>query len=325
MLKNRYSHNSDDVFIRTLYASLSETLTETVSYIQLENNNKKTIKKVKFVLSATGQERFLYYYFSGKNYETCEELVEGSFDEVPRGIYTLKDNNIQTSELTSPYTYIDIFLEDDNGAIKKYKANIVGIPLKFTVSIDIMTNTANEQQKIWQSIIEELIFTKKFRFIYKGVVIESMISFSENLNNEKLFEFQTGKQSENIKMTLSLDIESYYPKIIKKYGADNLIKEFKTTVESGTGIEIYNTLYDGKMSGRIYDENLEPVSETIKLIDNTGTIIQSCVLEDGYFLFTKIPSKSGYILKTSGDIILQKNITIYPDENKSFDIYYSEL
>jgi hypothetical protein len=71
----KYKKNSDDIFMRSVYAGLTETLTNITKYVQLQNDTTKKMIRVHFYLSAPGQERFLYYYFSGKNYETCEEFV----------------------------------------------------------------------------------------------------------------------------------------------------------------------------------------------------------------------------------------------------------
>lgn len=325
-IKYKYQRNSDDIFLRHVFAGLTETLTDRVKYTQVESDDVKRVITVPFYFSTTGQERFLHYYFSGKDYETCEEYVEGSFDVVPRGVLTLENSGINSGEITSPFSRGIFYEVDDTGAILSYSSYIKSVPLRVNFSLEIRTSTQNENWKLYQSIIKELYFVRRFNFLYNGLVVPAQVSFPDNIENEgKLFKFTYG-ELEKPTQKLSLECETYLPVIDDdaKIFSGNRINVFKHNyIDSNNEDQVENLeleLY-GRLGGRIlYEEGATPYEGTINLIDASNTVISSATLEDGYYFFNKISPKIGYRIEDQEtSTILKDDIVVYPNDNRHLD------
>lgn len=319
----KYKKNSDDIFMRSVYAGLTETLTNITKYAQIENNDTKKMIRVPFYLSATGQERFLYYYFSGKNYETCEEYIEGSYDIVPRGVLTFGGFTIASSEITSPHARAEFFEVDKEGNVLTYSAQISSIPLKMSFTLEILSSTENERMKISQSLIEELYFVRKFHFYYQGIVVPAQISFPDESGYEgKNLTYSYG-DVENPRQKLTIDCETYLPKkrenskMFKGHRMNRFIHSYDS---DNSEIEILNTESFGRLSGRILNEvNLTPFTKNLNLVNAKNEIHSFSNIEDGYFFFNKISPNTGYRIEDVDGNILKRDIVIYPNDNKELD------
>lgn len=325
-LKYKYKQNSDDIFLRHVFAGLTETLTDKVNYTQIESDTSKRVIRVPFYLRATGQERFLHYYFSGKDYETCEEYIEGSFDVVPRGVLSLESSGIVSGETTSPHARGNFYEVDEDGNILQYSAYIKSIPMRLSFTLEIRTATMNELWKIYQSVIRELYFVRRFNFFYNGLVVPAQVSFPDNQETEgKQFKFTYGELEKPIQR-VQIECETYMP-ILKDEGrmfAGSRIEVFKHDYQPDgipdTEEKLEYELY-GKMGGRIlYEDGGEPFEGTISLIDAENTVISESNVIDGYYLFTKISPKIGYRIEDqSNSTTLKEDIAIYPNANRSVD------
>lgn len=322
-LNYKYKKNSDDIFMRSVYAGLTETLTNVTKYVQIENDNARKMIRVPFYLSATGQERFLYYYFSGKNYETCEEYVEGSYDVVPRGVLTFDGFTISSSEITSPHARAEFFEVDTEGKVLTYSSKIASIPLKMSFTLEVLSSTENERMKISQSLIEELYFVRKFHFYYQGLVVPAQISFPDEGGYEgKNFVYTYG-DVENPRQKLSIDCETYLPRKQEdsKMFKGHRIKKFIHTYESDNSeIETIHTEMYGRMGGRILNEtDLEPFTKNVNLINEENEVIATSEITDGYYFFNKVSPNTGYRIEDVDSNVLKRDIVIYPDDNKELD------
>lgn len=320
MLKNKYSKNSDDIFLRYLIAGISETLSDVISYDQIESDTVTNTYTVPVMLSGTGQERFLQYYFNDKNYEVCESQIEGSFDQVPRGVITYNGNSINTNNNTSPYSRGDVFEVDENGKIRMYNSNIQGIPINLTISFEVWTNSVAEQWKIWQSLIKSLYYTKQFKFIFDGCIVPCTIAFPDEIQQEKLIEFKNGADKDKMLLKTSLDIETYLPILTDKRFKGTRIKKFYTRTEVPTEeYETIETYYKGVIKGQLlYDDDLSPLQGTLTLTnandtDNTNDLTAE-LDDDGYFAFHDVESRTGYILKDGDGVVIKRKIHLLPNE-----------
>ena len=322
----KYRKNSDEIFLRSLFAGMTETLTNKVSYTQIESDTNKRIIRVPFYLRATGQEGFLHYYFSGKDYETCEEYVEGSFDVVPRGVLSLDSSGIVSNEITSPHSRGDIFEVDNSGRILQHSAYINGIPLKLNFTLEIRTSTMSELWKIYQSIIKELHFTKKFSFIYSGLIVPARVSFPDSMETDgKMFKFTYGEMEKPVQR-IQLECESYLPVVDddSKIFSGNRITKFEHSYITDEKIGIEESIdyeFYAKIGGRIlYENGANPYPNNVTLLDSDGNIEGTCEINDGYYLFTKVSPKGGYrIIDSISEETLKKDIVVFPVENKHID------
>jgi len=322
-LNYKYKKNSDDIFMRSVYAGLTETLTNVTKYVQIEDDNTKKMIRVPFYLSATGQERFLYYYFSGKNYETCEEFVEGSYDVVPRGVITFDGFTIASSEITSPHARAEFFEVDNDGKVLTYSAIISSIPLKMSFTLEILSSTENERMKISQSLIEELYFVRKFHFYYQGIVVPAQISFPDSGGYEGKNLVYSYGDIENPRQKLTIECETYLPrknedsKMFKGHRISKFIHSYDT---NNSDIETINTEMYGRLSGRILNEtDLEPFTKNLQLINAENEVHSVSNIQDGYYFFNKISPNTGYRIEDTDSNVLKRDIVIYPKDNKELD------
>jgi len=319
----KYKKNSDDIFMRSVYAGLTETLTNITKYVQLQDDTTKKMIRVPFYLSATGQERFLYYYFSGKNYETCEEFVEGSYDVVPRGVLTFNGFTIASSEITSPHARAEFFEVDDEGRVLTYSAQIAPIPLKMSFVLEILSSTENERMKISQSLIEELYFVRKFHFYYQGIVVPAQISFPDEAGYEGKNLVYSYGDIENPRQKLTIDCETYLPrkrensKMFKGHRINKFIHSYDP---NNSDIETINTEMYGRLSGRILNVlDLSPFTKNIQLINSANEVQSTSNIEDGYYFFNKISPNTGYRIEDMDSNVLKRDVVIYPNDNKELD------
>lgn len=322
-INQEYVQNSDEIFIRALFASVTQTLTNTVSYFQIENDTTKREIKVPFYLRATGQERFLQYYFSGADQELCEKFIEGSIDIIPRGIINIDGFPIRTNELTSRFSRAEFFKVDEDGVYNTYSAQISSIPFSSSFTLTILTDTQNEAFKITQSLINQLYFTKKFTFIYEGFIVPAVILFPDDIALEKRIEFSYGDGSmDKPTLTLNLEVQTFLPTFADKTKTSiaRRITKFITSYNIDDQTEVLELEKDCILSGRItYKANTAPMIGTVSLYNNKNEFVESTTLEDGYYQFINLTARRGYKIKSEDNTVLQKNINLYPSDDRSFD------
>lgn len=317
-----YLQNSTDIFLRSLFAGVTQTLTNKTKYIQIESDTVKREIEVPFYLRATGQERFLQYHFSGEDQELCEDMIEGSFDVIPRGVLNIEGFPIRTNEITSRFSRAEFFVTDEEGVYNTYSAHVSSIPFAVSCSLTIHTDTQNEMFKIVESLIGSLYWTIKFDIIYKGFIIPALILFPDDMSAEKRLEFSYGDGSmDKPSLTLNLEVQTYLPTFSDKTrtSISRRITKFITNYDVNGEAEVVTLEKDCILSGRItHKANSNPYSGSIGLYNNKNEFIEDTTLEDGYYEFINLQARRGYKIK-SGDVVIQKNINLYPSEDKSFD------
>lgn len=315
MIKHKYTQNSDDVFLRYLFAGVTEKLNNIMKFSQIESDDIKKEISVPVYLGATGSERFLQYYFSDKNYEVCEyEFVEGSFDVIPRGHVSLTNSDLNSSNNTSSFARADIYEADENGYILEYDALVAMVPVLATISLEILCNNQVEQMKIWQSLIKSFYWTRNFNFVFDGVIIPTEIMFPDNPERNKTLEWKNNGSMDYLILKTPLSIETYLPIVTDKHFKGNRIEVFSTGYTNSGDTEVAETKYTASIQGQIKYENSNlPYIGNIELTnDNDPDFTMITTLNDGYFLFTNVPARTGYRLKNSNSNTLQKKIHLTP-------------
>lgn len=317
MIKYKYKKNSDDLFLRTILAGISETLNGIVSFYQIEDDNTKKKIDVPIYIKSTGHERFLQYYFSDKNYQVCEEemIVEGSFDVIPRGILTIQSSPINSQGKTSNFARGDVFEVDDEGYVRAYNAQIASIPISLTGQLEILTNSESEQMKVWQNTIKSLFFTEKFNVIFDGVIVSSEISFSDNIERNKNIEFRSGEKNDTLIIRISFDVETYLPIITEKMFKGHRIEVFKNTTDIRGEIEKTEVMFQGIIQGRLTDDETGNaiIGSVFLKNENDNSLNKECVLEDGYFLFENVQARTGYKIVDDTGYTIKNKINVLPE------------
>ena len=319
----KYKHNGSDTYSRSLYASISEIIKDSISYTQIEDNNtrKKIIPPV--IFSGTGSKSFLQYYFSDNNYTVCEEdvKIEGSYDVIPRVTIKKEGLNILSNNVTSPYGFGELFKVDDDGNLKMYSGTIQGIPLKTDFALEILCNSLSEQDKIWENLVRGLYWQRRGAFIYDGVLCTLSIAFPDNTEKNKLFEFRSLDATENFIIKCNIEVECYLPIVTNLSFSGNKIRKFITTIrpdeveEDVTELE-YTTTLTGLVTN-LSDDSPYLGDLILKNLNGSEHFIMQTKSDDGYFHWENIPSKMGYMITDLDGNIFKKGIHLLPNENRS--------
>lgn len=319
----KYRFNADDIFIRSVFASISETLTNRLSYFQIEEDDVRVKKPVPIYLSATGDERFLQYHFSGVDRETCETFVEGTIDKIPRGVIKIDNVTIDRSQLTSDFGKGRIYETDENGNVKLFTAEVRAIPLTIPINLKIVGDTINEVWKIFDNLLDTLYFNQKFRFLYKGIVCEGNINFPDAPLENKVFEFSYGTSTEKPALNVALDVVTYKPSVKEKtrYSNDKRIQRFETTIAIDNQVyEERVTEYTGLLSGTlVYSSNGNPLTGNVTLHRGQETVQTSVLDINGEFTFNNVPAKNNYKIKYDTTTI-RGGIIVLPESNSSLEL-----
>jgi len=321
----KYRKNGDDTYSRSLYASISEIIRDSVSYKQIESDN--TVRKITppVIFSGTGSKNFLQYYFSDRNYTVCEDEIklEGSYDVIPRVTIKKESIDILSVNTTSPYALGDVIRTEDDGKVKMYKGTIQSIPLKYNLSLEILCNSLSEQDRIWESLTKNLYWQRRGAFLYDGVICSYSIAFPDNTEKNKTYEFRSLDAIENFIIKVNIETECYLPIVNNEVFAGNRIRKFETTFtldESQT--ELLETEYTGSIQGRVLYYDGSSYNRTIKLknLNTEEQYVETTIGEDGYFLFVDVPSRMGYFITDADNNTLKKSIHLLPNEIKEIDI-----
>lgn len=318
-----YRYNADDIFIRSVFASISETLTNRLSYYQIEDDETRVKKSVPIYLSATGDERFLQYHFSGVDRETCETFTEGSIDKIPRGVIKIDNVSIDRSQLTSDFGKGRIYETDEDGNVKLFTAEVRAIPLTIPINLKIIGDTINEVWKIFDNLLDVMYFNQKFRFLYKGIVCEGNINFPDSPLEAKVFEFSYGTNLDKPSLNIGLDVITYKPSVKEKtkYSNAKKIQRFETTITMDDQVsEERITQYTGLLSGTlVYSSNGNPLTGNVTLHRGQETVQTSSLDLNGEFIFNNVPAKNNYKIKYDTTLV-RGGIVVLPESNSSLDL-----
>ncbi len=316
-VKFKYRYNSDNIFVRVFLATLTEFLTERAEYTQVENDD--TIKRIKvpFYVRATGDERFLYYHFSGENYENCEEkYVEGSIDKLPRGIISIESSSISREFLANPFSNCEFVETDDDGNLKSYRSEFSPIPLNFSMNLKIVGDTLNEVYKIFEKLLEVLYFNQTFHFMYNGMVVFANANFPDSISLEgKTFEFSYGNNIDRPSLNLPLECITFLPVIdkSKKIPITSRIEKFETSTFIKDTQEVsYSETYErSTISGKVYYANSKPYTGNLTLYDKNSNIVSySYPNSDGEFNFVNLKTGINYKINNADGNVICRGIAL---------------
>ena len=237
--------NYTEVFFRDLTMCLLDTLEGRVKWIN--NFSKGDVEvTVPFYYSLSGDERFLLDSFQDDIVST-NRFVELNSDIIPRGHITLTNWTTRSDEFRNP----NIWLRDinqENKTLKTALKKVRAIPVTANYDLTILLKTEIDTFKCSQSILNTLWLYKYMFFEYNYMNIDAFLLIPDDKNIEMVREKNLTSDN-NIKMTLNLSVQTYYPAFLE----DQTIEPFRT--------KWYNniiTLRDQR--GRSSNENPDNVS-----------------------------------------------------------------
>lgn len=210
-IRNR---NVEDVFLRNSTIGLLDKCNKAVNIDQYYKDEPSSFK-VPVYYNNGGDENFMRDFFI-KIPDTCKiPQAEGNYDVVPRGILTLQDFQVKTSDFTNKFvrgTYRQEERNDnDQTVINAYSARLFSLPLILTYELKFRTSTINQTFKIVQGIWDELYKHNVFFFQYRGIRIPGQAFFEDDGNpspKERPFDYTSKNKME---FKTQIQIETYYP------------------------------------------------------------------------------------------------------------------
>lgn len=236
-------YNTDDVFFRGVILGLLTKLNETITYKQLDSEQKERIIYIPFFYSMVGDESFLQDFYL--SYEDCDgkpAFAEGNYDVVPRGIIELTNVSIDTSAATSKFvrgSYVKEIIKEEGSEMKTFSSYLNPIPLKLTFDVKIKTNTTLDAFKIQQSCIEILYKRFVYYFNYHNVRVPVQVVLPDAFPNKQPNTFTITYNSlhgEAFTLNFNLDLETYLPQfdyVTEKFRGNLMQGGIKLNVEIG--------------------------------------------------------------------------------------------
>lgn len=206
----------------------------------LYNINQKLILRgisIPHYIPNTGDD-IMYLEIKGQDHSIERPLIGGQmpvvsnedfmYSQIPRCMVQPTGINIQTDQLTSPYSYgrFEVEVED---MIYMFRSEFRRIPVVVSYSLKYYLDSFTDAISVSQQLINKLAFINNFDFTYLGNVLKASYMLPSDINTEFQIEFD-GLSQENKYRTISLDIEVntnipiIYPETI--IPADNYIKGF---------------------------------------------------------------------------------------------------
>jgi hypothetical protein len=209
--------NTDDIFLRNLAIAVLDLLNGETQ-IDLARNNVVQSYAVPFFYNYGTDEGFLKDFYVGLPDNCRVPVAEGTYDIIPRGIVTLSSFQVKSGDITNKFVRGN-FAEDGTNAAGEitYEAKsalLYSLPLQVKFDVKVIVDNLNKTFKVAESLMDLNYSNRVVYFQYKGVRIPAQIQFPESESFDKQYKF-TYSDNNKINLTLSLNIETYFPSFEK--------------------------------------------------------------------------------------------------------------
>jgi len=202
-------YNNEDILIRAVLAGLLDVLNNHIEYKQVWATDDVETVKVPWFYNQSGDERFMQDFYT--HYAEClpPRPVDGNFDMIPRGIITYAGSTINAQRITSRYVQ-GRYVKEVDGKLESYVSFLYSIPLQIRIDCEMWIDRQITALKLEQEIRETFYKTVTYYVYYKGLRVGCTVGFPEDIAIEKNIQYSF-EQDNKIKLTFSLEIESYQP------------------------------------------------------------------------------------------------------------------
>ena len=199
--------NFDDTFYRDLTVCVLDTLEGTVKWVNRFSSGNYAVN-VPFFYSLTGDERFLLDSFQD-DIVSGERKTELNTDIRPRGHITLKSFNTVSDEFANPNVWLKTVVENE-AEVRKILSKVRAVPIIANYDLEITLESELDTFKCSQALMDTLWMYRFMYFEYNFMNIDAVILMPDDaaveINREK-----TMDSSNDIKMTVSFQVKTYYP------------------------------------------------------------------------------------------------------------------
>jgi len=202
--------NFDDVFFRDLTVCVLDTLEGRLNWINRFSSGDVSVS-VPIYYSMTGDDRFLLDSFQD-DIVSENRYVELNTDQIPRGHLTLTNFNIRSDEFRNPNVWLRSVVEDDT-EVKKLLKQVRAIPITATYDLTILLKNEVDIFKCSQEIMNTLWLYRFMYFEYNYMNIDAIMLMPDTetiqIQREKNL-----KSDDTVKLTLSIEVQTYYPSFV---------------------------------------------------------------------------------------------------------------
>lgn len=199
--------NFEDVFFRDLTVCVLDTLEGEIKWVNRFTSGDRVVN-VPFYYSMTGDERFLLDSFTD-DVVSNSRYVDLNTDIVPRGHLTLTSYEIRSDEFANPNVWLKMVVEN-NEEIRKYLTKLRAIPITAKYDLTILLSSEIDTFKCSQAIMDTLWLYRFMYFEHNFMNIDAVMQIPDS-NNIEINREKTLTSDDKIKLTVSFDVQTYYP------------------------------------------------------------------------------------------------------------------
>jgi hypothetical protein len=217
--------NMNDVFFRDLTVCLLDTLEGEIRWVNRFSSGDREVN-VPFYYSMTGDERFLMDSFSD-DIVSNNRFVEVNTDMIPRGHLTMTGFDIRSDEFANPNVWLKMVIENKE-EIRKILTKVRAIPITAKYDLVILLSSEIDIFKCSQAIMNTIWLYRFMYFEYNFMNIDAVMLVPDS--NSVEINREISLTSENtIKLTLSFEVQTYYPAFRQPRFDDSLTPDDKNT------------------------------------------------------------------------------------------------
>ena len=239
--------NFEDVFFRDLTVCVLDTLEGEIKWVNRFTSGDRVVN-VPFYYSMTGDERFLLDSFTD-DVVSNSRYVDLNTDIVPRGHLTLTSYEIRSDEFANPNVWLKMVVEN-NEEIRKYLTKLRAIPITAKYDLTILLSSEIDTFKCSQAIMDTLWLYRFMYFEHNFMNIDAVMQIPDS-NNIEINREKTLTSDDKIKLTVSFDVQTYYPAFRKPRLPDVVPYNLQTDYLNkniDVKIELFKTTDDVKFS-----------------------------------------------------------------------------
>lgn len=200
-------YNFDDVFFRDLTICVLDTLEGEIRWTNRFSSGD-VIVDVPFYYSMSGDERFLLDSFSD-DVVSDNRMTELNTDIIPRGHLTLTGFDIRSDEFSNPNVWLKAVVEDKE-EIRKNLVKIRAVPVTVKYDLGILLSSEIDIFKCSQAIMDTLWIYRFMYFEYNFMNIDAAMLIPDS-NQVEIVREKNMTSDNMIKLTLSFEVQTYYP------------------------------------------------------------------------------------------------------------------
>lgn len=212
--ENIRNENVNDIFLRNATLSLLDLLNRNI-IIELRRDDKIEKHEIPVFYNFSGDAAFMQDFFVDiPNDCKYPNFAEGNYDQVPRGIVTLQNFSIKSTDITNKFVRGSFLQEqrDVNGQkqLKAFSARMMSLPLILKYDIKFISDNLNKTFKIMERIFDFYYKNQVVYFQYRGIRIPGQFIFPENETFQKKTDF-IYSDDKTVNINFQLDMETYFP------------------------------------------------------------------------------------------------------------------